>query len=84
MHAMLVELVLIIINKFMMEPKKEHIYTIMSPTIQVNKWIHYKIQSQRKKNIIRVWTRIQMGLRVLKINDGVHTLHKPSREDKPC
>jgi hypothetical protein len=39
-----------------------------------------KIQIIHKANNIRVPTRIQMGLRGLKINDGVQTLLRPSRK----
>ena len=43
--------------------------------------IHYKDPITTEANSIRVRIRIQMGLRVLKINEGTITLPRPSRWD---
>jgi hypothetical protein len=55
-----------------MEPTKEYNNTTAkTPTSQEYKYIQ-RSKSYIKQNSIRVWTRIQMGLRGLQINDGVH------------
>jgi hypothetical protein len=41
-------------------------------TSQESKYTIQRLKSYIKQNSDRVWTRIQMGLRGLKINDGVH------------
>jgi hypothetical protein len=53
-----------------MEPTKEYNITTKTPRVK-NPNIHTKIQIIHKANSIRVRTRVQMGLRGLKINDGV-------------
>jgi hypothetical protein len=68
------------LHKFTMEPTKEHI--IQQRRLHESKYpnIHTKIQIIHKANSIRVRIRIQMGLRGLKINDGVQTLPRPSQK----
>jgi hypothetical protein len=58
-----------------MEPTKEYIITTKTPRVK-NPNIHTKI----KQNSVQVQTRIQMGLRSLKINDGIQTLPRPSQK----
>jgi hypothetical protein len=63
-----------------MEPTKEYIYNhedSMSQNIQI--YIQ-RSKSYIKQNSIRVRIRIQMGLRGLKIKDGVQTLPRPSQK----
>jgi hypothetical protein len=55
-----------------MEPTKEYIITTKTPDVKNIQIYNTKIQIIHKANSIRVRTRIQMGLRGLKINDGVH------------
>jgi hypothetical protein len=42
-----------------------------TPRVKIQIYIQ-RSKSYIKQNTIRVWIRIQMGLRGLKINDGVH------------
>jgi hypothetical protein len=58
----------------------KRIYNITKTPRVKNPNIHTKIQIIHKANSIRVRTKIQMGLRGLKINDGVQTLPRPSRK----
>jgi hypothetical protein len=64
-----------------MEPTKR-IYniTMKTPTSQKMQIYNTKIQIIHKANSIQVRTRIQMGLRGLKINDGVQTLPRPCQK----
>jgi hypothetical protein len=55
-----------------MEPTKEYKKYNREDSNESRIQIHTKIQNIHKANSIRVRTRIQMGLRGLKINDGVH------------
>jgi hypothetical protein len=63
-----------------MDPTKEYIFNCKDFTSQEYPNIHTKIQIIHKANSIRVRTRILMGLRGLKINDGVQTLPRPSQK----
>jgi hypothetical protein len=45
--------------------------TTKTPRVKIQIYIQ-RSKSYIKQNSIRVWTRIQMGLRGLKINDDVH------------
>jgi hypothetical protein len=60
--------------------KRKYNITTKTPTSQEYQIYNTKIQIIHKTNSIRVRTRIQMGLRGLKINDGVQTLPRPSRK----
>jgi hypothetical protein len=55
-----------------MEPTKEYIITTKTPRVKISKYTIKRSKSYIKQNSIRVQTRIQMGLRGLKINDGIH------------
>jgi hypothetical protein len=46
--------------------------TTKTPTSQESKYTIQRSKSYIKQNSIRLRTRMQMGLRGLKINDGVH------------
>jgi hypothetical protein len=59
------------LHKFTMEPTKEY-NNHEDSTSQNIQIYNTKIQIIHKANSIRVRTRIQMGLRGLKINDGIH------------
>ena len=81
MHAMRVNL---ITNGYIatvtIDPKRTYIYNNDSNEPRY-KWIQYKDPNNSgKRNSIRVRTRVQIGLRVLKITNGVHTLPRPSRK----
>jgi hypothetical protein len=64
-----------------MEPtKKKYNITAKTPRVKISKYTIQRSKSYIKPNSIRVRTRIQMGLRGLKINDGVQTLPRLSRK----
>jgi hypothetical protein len=52
--------------------KRIYNITTKTPRVKISKYTIQRSKSYIKKNSIRVRTRIQMGLRGQKINDGVH------------
>ena len=59
---------------------QKNIYTTTTPTSQDTRIQYKDPNNSGKQNSIRVWTRVQIGLRVLKIPNGVHTLPRPTRK----
>jgi hypothetical protein len=70
---------IVMLHKFTMEPTKEYNITVKTQTSQEYKYIE-KIQIIHKANSIRVRTRIQMGLRGLKITMASITLPRSSQK----
>jgi hypothetical protein len=62
-----------------MEPTKEYIITTKTPRVKIQIYIQ-RSKSYINQNSIRVRTRIQMGLRGLKIMMASITLPRPSRK----
>jgi hypothetical protein len=59
------------LHRLTMEPTKIYNITAKTPRVKIQIYIQ-RSKSYIKQNSIRVRTRVQMGLRGLKINDGVH------------
>jgi hypothetical protein len=62
---------IVTLHRFTIEPTKEYNIAAKTPRVKIQIYIQ-RSKSYIKQNSIRVWTRIQMGLRGLKINNGVH------------
>jgi hypothetical protein len=71
------------LHKFTMEPTKEYITTKTPRVKKPNRYIQ-RSKLYIKQNSIRVRTRIQMGLRGLKITMASITLPRPSRKGNPA